>query len=441
MGKKIIIGIIILLLIGIAFKDKLKLLKGKEIRIERVERKNIEELGIYGGIVIPGDVIPVYIEASALIESISARKGQVVKMGEHLMTFSQKSIIENERELKANELDIVDIELRMADLNSGSLKLELDNRQLEIKNLDEKIRGYNRKIPVVKEEMNTLKDKSAAYMKLLSKDGVSTTEANKAVTEANKKEVELEDLKTELKLAKEKYELMIVSYESLKRELNINEVHLNSQYAKLQLTNEILKRKNMQLKKPLEASIDGVITEIDVNEGSLTNEGERLLAISPIGESVVKVEIPLYEAANIKIGNSAKIIYWDIDGRKSYLGEIIEISSIAQPSEINPGKNNKVIVGEIKIIGDNKLNPGFLVDVELKGKSKESILLVNSFSVLDENGKNYVYLIKDGKAIKTLVNIGAKTLNSYEILNLPEGSEIALNPFKLRNGERVKVVE
>lgn len=440
--KKVVLGtgIMALLLMGMALGGGKELIGGKPIRVEKVERKNLGEMGVFGGIVAPGDVVPVYIEAPALIESISAREGQIVKPGDKLMVFSQKSVIENDRELKANELDIKDTELRMADLTSGSLKLELDNRLLEIKNLEERIRGYNRKLPVIGEEVKTFKSKAKAYMELLSKDGVSTTEANRAMTEANKKEVEFEDLKTELELAREKYELMVISYESLKRELNINEAHLKSQYAKLKLTNEILKRRENHLKKPLEAPISGVITKVDVKEGSLTQGGERLLAISPMGESIVKVEVPLYEASTIKIGDKARVISWDMDGEKSYLGEVTEVSSVAQGSELNPGKNNKVISGEIRIIGENKLNPGFLVDVEIRGKDRGSLLLVNSFSVIDEDGKNYVYVIEKGKAIKTLVNIGVKTGSAYEVLNLPEGSEIALNPFKVSNGERVKVI-
>ncbi|MGX6591135.1 efflux RND transporter periplasmic adaptor subunit [Cetobacterium ceti] len=440
MKQKIVIGIVALLLIGGGYKIA-QSLGGKPIKVEKIQMGNGEVSSLYGGIVAPGDVVPVYIEAPALIESISAREGQIVKPGDKLMTFSQKSVIENDRELRANELDLKDTELRIADLNSGSLKLELDNRLLEIKNLEEKIRGYNRKLPVLGEEVKTFKSKAKAYMELLAKDGVSTTEANRAMTDANKKEVELEDLRTELELARQKYELMVVSYESLKRELNINEAQLKSQYEKLKLTNEILTRREEQLKKPLEAPIAGVITKIDVTEGSLTQGGQRLLAIGPEGESIVRVEIPLYQASSIKIGDGARVISRDMDGDKTYSGVVTSVSSVAQESYLNPGKDNKVVMAEVKIEGKNSLNPGFQTDVEIAGKKRDSIPLVNAFSVLDENGKHYVYLIENGKAIKTPVKIGMKTVSAYEILDLPVGSEIALNPFKVRDGERVKVVK
>lgn len=437
MKKKILIGVAALLLVGIAYGGSQKL-KGPTVRVERVTLGNLADSSIFGGIVAPGDVVPVYIEAPALVESISAREGQMVRPGDKLMVFSQKSVIENDRELKANELDLKDTELRLADLNSGSLKLELDNRLLEMKNLEEKIRGYNRRLPVLGEEVKTQKSKAKAYMELLAKDGVSTTEANRAVTEANKKEVELEDLRTEMDLAKQKYELMVVSYESLKRELNINEAQLKSQYEKLKLANEILKRRASQLTKALEAPVEGVITKIDVTEGSLTQGGQRLLAISPLGESIVKVEIPLYQASSIKVGDHARVISRDMNGEEIYEGTVTNVSSVAQNSLLSSGKD-KVVMAEVKVSGANGLKPGFQTDVEIAGKDRGNIPLVNAFSVMEENGKYYVYVIEDGRARKTPVQIGVRTLNSYEVLDLPVGSEIALNPFKVRDGERVRV--
>ncbi|WP_407536942.1 hypothetical protein QCB49_13460 (plasmid) [Cetobacterium somerae] len=165
---------------------------GKEVKVSKIEMGNLSSSILYAGIVAPGEVVPVYIEAPALVESVFARVGQEVEPGDKLLTFSSKSIIENDKELRINELDIKDIDLRIADLEGGSLKLELDNRKLEMKNLEEKIKGDERRLPVLTAEARTLRDKAEAYKKLLAADGVSSTEANRAINEADKKMVELE---------------------------------------------------------------------------------------------------------------------------------------------------------------------------------------------------------------------------------------------------------
>ena len=67
--------------------------------------------------------------------------------------------------------------------------------------------------------------------------------------------------------------------------------------------------------------------------------------------------------------------------------------------------------------------------------------LINSFSVIEENGEHYVYINENGKAKKQKIKVGARTANSYEVLDLPVGTEVIVNPFKVRNGEKVRIVD
>lgn len=436
--NKIMIGAVIAVLAlgGYLLVDKVT---GKDVKISKIEMGNLSSSILYAGMVAPGEVIPVYVEAPVLVESIMARVGQEVEPGDKLLTFSSKSVIENDKELRINELDIKDIKLRIADLDGGSLKLELDNRKLEMRNLEEKIRGDERRLPVLTAETRTLKEKAEAYKKLLAADGVSSTEANKAINEAEKKIVELEDLKTSLELNRQKFELSAVSFESLTRELAIEEAKLKSSLEKLQLMNEILVRRAEQLKKPLEAPVAGVITAIDVTEGSNMLSGQRLLAISPKGESIVKVEVPMYGASSVKQNQKALVRSSSSGGDLCYEGIVSRVSSVARESVLG-GKNDKVIEVEVKVPGVNDLKPGFITDVEISSESSRSVATVSSFSVIEEGDRSYVYIVDEGRVRKTEVKIGAKTSTDYEVLNLPLGTEVVINPFKVSNGERVKAV-
>lgn len=438
MNKKIIIGIaaVIVALSGYAVVNRVG---KKEVKVSKIDIRNLSSSTLYAGIVAPGEVVPVYIEAPSLIESIFVRVGEEVNAGDKLLTFSTKSVIENDKELRVNELDIKDVKLRIADLEGGSLKLELDNRKLEMKNLEEKVKGDERRLPVITAEARTLRDKAEAYKKLLAADGVSSTEANRAVTEADKKLVELEDLKTDLNLNRQKLALSAVSFESLTRELAIEEAKLASSLEKLQLNNEILVRRAEQLKKPLEAPVAGLITGIDVMEGSNTFSGQRLLSISPIGESIVKVEIPMYQASSVALNQRAIVRASSSEGDLTYEGVVSRVSSVARESVLG-GKKDKVIEVEVKISEKNNLKPGFITDVEITNESTRSVATVPSFSVVEEGDKSYIYVVEDGKVRKTEVKLGAKTLTDYEVLNIPLGTEVVINPFKVSNGERVKAV-
>ena len=70
----------------------------------------------------------------------------------------------------------------------------------------------------------------------------------------------------------------------------------------------------------------------------------------------------------------------------------------------------------------------------------EMITVVDAFSVLEESGRSYVFVIEDGVARKKEVNIGIKTASKYQVLNLSEGTEIVINPFNIRSGDKTRVV-
>lgn len=437
--KKIGIGLVAIMVVGTILR-KVNIFGTTEVKVTKVEVGALSDMNLYTGMVVPGEVVPIYISAPAVVEKVLVTEGEHVTKDTQLMVFSNKSLIENENLLKMNELDIRDIELRIADLESGSMKLELDNRAFEIKNLKESVNADERKLSVVQQESRVLTERSDVYTKLLEKDGVSATEANKIMSEAGRKKVEFEDLKTSLELNKQKYELAKVSFESLKRQLEIDKAQLTSKLQKLRLEHEQLVLRDKQLRQPLVAGVDGVVVGLDVVEGSVVNPGERLLAVSTSGENMVNVEVPLYQAGSIKKGQPALIISRDYNGDKEYKGIVERVSTAAVASKYSKG-NDKVIQVEVSIKDENDLSPGFIADVEISGASKDAVPVINSFSVIEENQEYFVYINDEGRARKQKIKVGARTANSYEVLDLSIGTEVVVNPFKVRNGERIRIVD
>ncbi|MFA6878629.1 MAG: HlyD family efflux transporter periplasmic adaptor subunit, partial [Fusobacterium sp.] len=188
----------------------------------------------------------------------------------------------------------------------------------------------------------------------------------------------------------------------------------------------------------LKSTISGIIVKIDVVEGSVISPGERLLAIATKGENRVMLEVPSYEAETLEKGQKAVITTRDSSKKNKYEGYVNKVSSSAMESQRG---NDKIVSVEIGITGENDLKPGFIADVEISKKEKSNVPVISNFSVIEENGKYFVYIIKDGLAEKTEVEIGARSLNNYEVLNLPVGTEVIVNPFKVRDGEKVKVVK
>ncbi|QNM14749.1 HlyD family efflux transporter periplasmic adaptor subunit [Fusobacterium hominis] len=441
MNKKYIkFGIAALVALGILFGIYRSNIFGvTEVKTTKLEIGQLADENIYTGVVVPGEIKPIYVSSPAVVEKINVEVGEEISPETALLTFSNQSFIENEKKLKLNELDMRDLELRIADLDSGTMKLELDNKQLDIKDLEEQIKAYQRKLPTLAEEARIAKKKADTYMQLLAKDGVSATEASLMNTTANTKEAEYEDLKTTLELTKQKYQLMYISYESLKRELDINKAKLESELEKLKLQHDTLAKSNEELKNALHSKQAGFISSIDIVEGGTVAPGQRVMSIAIPGQTKVNLEVPVYQAGTLSKGQDATIISREGGSGNKYKGKVDKVSSFAVKSKL--GKStDKVIAVEVLIDGENDLKPGFIADVQVKGNSKKQGLMVNSFSVIEENGDYYVYINDNGKAQKQQIKVGLRDSNGYEILNLPSGTEIIVNPFKVRNGEKIRVV-
>lgn len=425
-NKKIVkIAVAALIVVGAIFYvgKKSNILKTTEVKVVSIEKGQLADSNTYTGVVVPGKIEPIYVDTSGIVENIFVREGENIEAGAQLMSFSNQSIVENQKALRVNELDIQDIELQIQDQESGSLKLELDNRLLEIRGLEEQINADAKKLP-------TLEKEARVFEKLLKEDGVSAVEARK-------KEQAYEDLKVALDLNREKYNLMVVGYESLKRELNIEETKLRSQLEKLKLTNEALKTANKQLTAPFTSPVSGIVVNIAAKIGEGVAPGQRVVSIAIPGESRVTLELPTYQVDSVKKGDTAYVISREGDGKR--YKAIVEKASVSAVSS-NYG-SNKVIAVEVLVTEPNSLRPGFVADVELSTKPKKDVLLINSFSVIEESGNYYVYVVENGKAKKQKVNIGFKSSNNYEVLDLAEGTEVIVNPFKVKEGVKVKVVD
>ena len=423
--KMVKIAVAALIVVGAIFYvgKKSNIFKTTEVKVVSIEKGQLADSNTYTGVVAPGKIEPIYVDTSGIVENIFVREGENIEAGAQLMSFSNQSIVENQKALRVNELDIQDIELQIQDQESGSLKLELDNRLLEIRGLEEQINADAKRLP-------TLEKEARVFEKLLKEDGVSAVEARK-------KEQAYEDLKVALDLNREKYNLMVVGYESLKRELNIEETKLRSQLEKLKLTNEVLKAANKQLTAPFTSPVSGIVVNIAAKIGEGVAPGQRVVSIAIPGESRVTLELPTYQVDSVKKGDTAYVISREGDGKR--YKAIVEKASVSAVSS-NYG-SNKVIAVEVLVTEPNSLRPGFVADVELSTKPKKDVLMINSFSVIEESGNYYVYVVENGKAKKQKVNIGFKSSNNYEVLDLAEGTEVIVNPFKVKEGVKVKVVD
>lgn len=408
------------------------------VKVETLEPGSFNEELIFQGVVFPKENIPISINTPTVIRKILVKEGNEIQVGDTLLEFSDTTKENLRRELEVINLNISSTKLELNNMRSGSMKLSLEELELEQTSLEEKIKSLNREIELATFEAETLGKQADAMNELLKKNGISSMQANEAKALANKKRNDLEDLKTSLEIYRQRYDLSVLSYQRLRRELLLNQNNITSEYQKLLSEKADIEKKLSAIEAPLKSEIGGIITEIIVSEGDSVPQGGKLMSISPGNEFLIRLEVPLNQSKWIKLGQKARVTTKGDFEKKNYQGEVSNIAKIAKITEVR-GIQERVIEMEILVEDSKGLKPGYTTDVEISGEYQEGIYTINPFSVIEEEGETYVFVVEDDIAKKTPVDIGIKTMSKYEVLNLPLGTEIVINPFKVRDGQRVTV--
>ncbi|MGL6168576.1 MAG: efflux RND transporter periplasmic adaptor subunit, partial [Fusobacteriaceae bacterium] len=263
----------------------------------------------------------------------------------------------------------------------------------------------------MKFDMEITEKQAKVNKELLAQDAISSVVVSNSESVANKTASSYEDTNSRYIIEEQKYRLLKIKAEETRKKFKFIENDLRS-------------------------PIEGIITVLSAQKGSILSSGQKIVTIAREGEYKIQIEAPSSLVSIIKEGNIAKIK--DISGNNNseYAGTVTKVSRVAR----NDAKNQRVIDVEIELKDGTGLNPGFLTAVEISGAIGNSTAkLVDSFSVLEEEGKNYVYMVKEGTVTKIPVEVGIKTNTKYEIIDLPVGAEIIVNPNRVKPGQMVRV--
>src|SRR5215468_3489891 len=135
-------------------------------------------------------------------------------------------------------------------------------------------------------------------------------------------------------------------------------------------------------------------------------------------------------------------ITWDALPNRSWEGKTEVI-----PKQVVPRGSRSV--GELLCSVNNdklELLPNVNVDVRISAKERNNVLVVPRGTVASENGKRYVFVVKNGVGKKVLekreIQIGISDANHYEVISGLDIKDLIALPgdIDLRDGMRVKIV-
>lgn len=172
-------------------------------------------------------------------------------------------------------------------------------------------------------------------------------------------------------------------------------------------------------------------------KGSALSQGSPAFSVVDDKKLSFTAEIDEADIEKVKVGQQVKVTLDAFEG-KTFEGQVLSIGDIAQTTSTG----GTVFLVEMALNqNDSALKLGMKGDSTIQVENVAAALTVPIEALFSEGGKDYVYVVKNDKLVKTNITAGTTTDTSVEILDgITEGQTVALaGSMPLSDGLAVKV--
>ncbi len=420
--KLIIIASIVLIVIVLGAvriitsgKDKVK-----EVDIGKAETKNLSQtISVTGNIEAAGKE-EISLPTQQKVLDIFVQEGQEVKSGDAILRVDSTDY---EYQLKKYELTL---ELANLDLQ----RLLTSGSKNDKKTLEDAVRTAEIQLSSIETSYNEAKRKYDQSKVLYESGAVSK-----------------EDYETALKTMNEfknKMELDTIALDNAQNSLKDFDITNSDQIKKKRSQVESSKAdienvKDKIEKSTLKSSINGKIVQLDVQKNQYPTMENSTVIIYDLSQYKVNIQVSQYDAVSMAKGQKSAIKVKGMD--TAYKGTITGIGDAAIITLEGTSKEPKV---ELEVTLDNpddKIKVGYEADIDITLKESASATAVSFEAVLeDKDGKKYIFIVENNKAVQRFVKTGLETDFEIQIAEgIKVGEQYIKNPpSTLKDGDPVK---
>lgn len=429
---------ILLLLVGFLMGCGSEKTETKRVKIGTIEKNGIENSSLYSGKVFPGEKTQLLSYSSGVANEVFVKEGDEVKEGDILFTYKSTAINENELKLSEAKLELEMVENELQNYNVEKKETGVKNRELEIKALEYEVRKIKDQLPILNTGISNARKVVKMYEEFLKEESISVFELEQKKTELLSKEAEYKSLKMKLELDEQRYKILTMTKDQVEKDLAYKEEKLKSRFEVLKKELNIYQQALKESREGVRALKSGILTRFSVYPDEKLERLQSIGVLSSGENLIVNIRVPVYQASKVKAGQRVNMKFSDFSGTSRYTGEVSRVSNFATESGSRLAIDAEI---DIKDENINELKPGYMVEVEIINSAQEEYLLVKKFSVIEEGGKKYIFVLEGDKALKKEIEVGAQGDSDYEVLNVPEGTKIILNPFVVKDGDKIEVIK
>lgn len=370
----------------------------------KAEQRYIAEIIELTGEVAATRRVTIKTTVTGMVSYCPWREGDTVKAGADMIRIERPLLIA-EMEAKKAALEVA--KAKLADIEAGARPEEIVKAQHEVSRLRE-------------HEAYTKSDLERNE-KLFEKNIVSRENFELAKVDHAKSVSDLQSALETLKMLEEG---------ATKTQIAVLEAQVKEAAAQYGILRE--KVAECEIKAPF----TGIITKMFVREGDLVREGREDVIILEMldPESIVmRFQVPERYASSMRKGGD---VFFSID---SLGGDYLESRIARVYPEIDESTHTVTVEADLDTPA---ASPGMFARIRLPVDSAADAVVVPDTALLtDLNGKPYVFILDDGKAVKRLVEKGIESGSSVQIKKgiSPGEMVITAGNDSLKDGSPVRV--
>lgn len=354
-----------------------------EIRVGQVRVGAIDNTINAAGVVIPVREEQLSSPNQSRISKVIAKAGQTVHAGELLMVLDDHTIrlaIDNLRE-----------QISQQDIKSQVLAMEMDANLKKIAS----------EIELLELDLQSNKVKLSRYQKLGAIGITSAVDLQAAELAVKRNEVQLRQHKESLTDTRR---TTLSNIEAARLQKSIFQKQMELQQRLLEQT---------QVKAPF----DGLLSWMLAEEGASLNTGQLIAKVSELNNFKVEATVSDFYARYLNPGQKVRV---------EYSGQIMpgEVQTILP--EIQNGTVKLIVV--LDKANHPSLRHKLRVEVNIITEQKARSLIVENGPAISGKGRQDVYVLEDGRAVKRSVQIGLGDSKMVEILQgAKEGDRLVIS--------------
>lgn len=182
----------------------------------------------------------------------------------------------------------------------------------------------------------------------------------------------------------------------------------------------------------IHSPIDGRVGFVKFDSGEFVMQGNPVVQV--LDDQMVTALVDVSEKEISSVHPQAQVqVEIPSAAIEPYTGVVTEVSPTIDPqTKVYP---IKILINNL----DGKIKSGMTANVLFTMERKEKIIAIPVDATFEELGEHYVYLVKDGKAVKTQVQTGITDGKQVEIIEgLKEGDSLIIKGQNMvKNGDLV----